>query len=204
MRRIMDFANVLMTVLTGSYLVLLTAANTDGLKAVPAGLVSSGGWRLFFCLLGIFLVAVNIRALVKDWKAGGLRENLRISTEQGMTELSVPSLEMLILRDLRAEPDVVDPSVTLKPRGEGKPMRCFVQLKLRRQRDVIKRGDDIKRKVRDIIDQLIPGGLTVEVVVDVRDIVSDSLRTKTSEPVPEPAGEFNGPVFPNDPGSDGV
>ena len=204
MRRIMDFSNVVMTMVTGLYLVLLTVAGTENVKAIPDWLVDSTGWRLFFLALGVFLVAVNIRTLVKDWREGGLlRENLRIPTEQGMTELSVPSLEMLILRDLRAEPDIVEPFVKLRPKGVGKPMRCFVELKLRRQPDVIKRGDAIKRKVRDIIDQLIPGGLTVEVLVDVRDIVSESVRAKAPA-AKAAASEFNGPVYSNDSGSDGV
>ncbi len=202
MRKIMDFANVTMTVLTGAYLVLLTLFATDGLRAVPEGLTASWGSRFLFLLFGAFLVGVNIHVLVREWKAGGLRNNLRITTEQGMTEVSVPSMEMILLRDLKAEPDIVEPSVILKPRGEGKPMLCEVTLKLRRQEDVIKRIDGIKRKVRDIIDRLIPGGFTVEVLVEVRDFVSESIRSRDSSG--EAGDDFNGPVYCDAGGSDGV
>ena len=206
MRKIVDFANVTVTVLTGAYLVLLTLFATEGLRLMPEGLVATWGVRFLFFLIGVALVGVNIKVLMREWKTGGLRSNLRITTEQGMTEFSVPSMELLILRDLKAEPDIVDPAVTLKPRGEGKPMLCEVELKLRRQEDVLKRIDSIKKKVRDIIDRLIPGGLTVEVLVEVRDFVSESMRsarTSSRETMPEP-GEFNGPVYADGGGSEGV
>lgn len=201
-RTLVDFGNVTVTVLIGAYLVLLTLFNTDGLQIAPAGL-TGGFWpRFFFFLIGVLLVWMNISILVKDWKAAGWRQNIRINTDQGMTEVSVPSLEMQILRDLRAESDVVDPVVTLKTRGEGKPMLCVVELKLRRQPDIIRRGDAIKRKVRDIVDQIIPGGLTVEVLLEVRDIVNDSLRNSADGS--SDAGEFNGPVYTDVTSSDGV
>ncbi|MCC8166387.1 MAG: alkaline shock response membrane anchor protein AmaP [Planctomycetes bacterium] len=205
MRRFVDFANVTVTVLIGAYLVLLTLFATDGLKLMPEGLVDSWGPRFLFFLIGAALVGVNLNVLVKEWKTGGLRSNLRITTEQGTTEFSVPAMEMLVLRDLKAEPDILDPVVTLRPRGEGKPMRCEVELKLRRQEDVIKRIDGIKKKVRDIIDRLIPGGLTVEVLVEVRDIVNG----KSASPAAPgetvlPTKEFNGPVYTDGGGSEGV
>ncbi len=207
MRKIVDFANVTVTVLAGAYLVLLTFFATDGLLQVPEGLVEAWGPRILFFLIGVFLVGINLRLLVREWKTGGLRSNLRITTEQGIAEFSVPSMEMLILRDLKAEPDVLDPVVTLKPRGEGKPMLCEVELKLRRQEDVLKRIDGIKRKVRDIVDRLIPGGLTVEVLVQVRDFINERAATTSKrssrEKLPEP-GEFNGPVYTDGGGSEGV
>lgn len=209
MRKFVDFANLTVTVLTGFYLVLLTLFATDGLKMIPEGFVSAWGPRLMFLLMGLCLAGANIYVLVQEWKTGGLRSNLRLTTEQGMTEFSVPSMEMLILRDLKEEPDIVDPVVTLKPRGEGKPMLCEVELKLRRQEDVLKRIDGIKKKVRDVIDRLIPGGLTVEVHVEVRDFVNEkgpaAARSGrySREPLPDPA-EFNGPVYTDGGGSDGV
>lgn len=204
MRKIVDFANVTMTVLAGAYLTLLTLFATDGLQSLPAGLVHSWGLRILFLVIGAFLVGVNIHLLVKDWKTGGLRSNLRITTDQGMTEFSVPSMEMLVLRELKSEPDIVDPVVTLKPRGEGKPMQCEVELKLRRKEDVLKRIDGIKKKVRDVIDRLIPGGLTVDVLVEVRDFVADgSAAISGRQSMVEP-GEFNGPVYTDGGGSEGV
>ena len=205
LRKIVDFANLTVAVLAGAYLFLLTLFNTDGLRMMPEGLVDSAGPRILFFLIGAGLVAANISVLVQEWKTGGLRSNLRLTTDQGLTEFSVPSMEMLILRDLKAEPDIVDPIVMLQPRGEGKPMLCKVELKLRRQNDVLKRIDGIKKKVRDIIDGLIPGGLTVEVLVEVRDFVNESAGAGQSrqEILPEP-GEFNGPVYMDGGGSEGV
>ncbi len=206
MRRIVDFANVAVTVLAGAYLVLLTLFATGGLRMMPEGLVDGWGVRFLFFLIGAALVAANVDVLVREWKTGGLRSNLRITTEQGMTEFSVPSLELLILRDLKAEDDIADPVVFLQPRGEGKPMQCKVELKLRRQTDVLKRIDSIKRKVRDIVDRLIPGGLTVDVLVEVRGFVSDSARDvrESGREIPPGPGEFNGPVYADGGGSEGV
>ncbi|MCC8191135.1 MAG: hypothetical protein LIP77_10970 [Planctomycetes bacterium] len=182
-RKIMDYANVTATVLGGAYLVLLSLPGTDSLKGVPAGLMA-GSWttRLLVFLTGAFLLWINISVLRAEWKTVGIMGNLRLNTELGTTEFSIPHIEMLILHDLRAEPDILEPTVFLKPKGIGKPMLCEVGLKLRRQRDVLKRVDDIKRQIRDIIDKLIPGGLTVEVKVEAQIIA-------------EPAEEFNGPVY---------
>ncbi|MCL2001182.1 MAG: alkaline shock response membrane anchor protein AmaP [Planctomycetes bacterium] len=202
MRKVVDFANVTVAVLTGLYLVLLTLFRTDGLKAVPSGLASSGTGVLCF-FAGVFLVGINIRVLIREWKAGGFRRNLRITTDHGMSELSVSALEMLLLRDLRAEADIVEPGVILTPRGEGKPMLCEVELKLRRQEDVIKRMDSIKRRIRDEIDRLIPGGLTVEVLVEVRDFISEQTKSDRGNGSGT-ASEFNGPVYSDVAGSDGV
>lgn len=202
MRKIVDYVNVTMAVFFGLYLMLLTFLGWDWIVAIPGGIIASSGWRALFGVLALALVFLNGYILYLDLKTGGLREKLRISTEHGRTDLSVPSIEMLILGDLRNEPDIVDPYVRLKPRAEGKPMRCTVDVKLRRQRNVVKRGDDIKRKVRDIIDQLIPGGLTVEVVVEVREIVNEPAPDAVQE-TPK-VEEFNGPVYTNDTGSDGV
>lgn len=213
MRKIVDFANLTAAVLAGAYLFLLTVFSTDGLRLLPDGIVASWGSRVLFLLVGAALVAANIHVLAEEWRTGGLRSNLRLSTDQGMTEFSVPSMEMLILRDLRAEADIVDPVVFLQPRGEGKPMLCKVELKLRRRKDVLNRIDSVKKKVRDIIDSLIPGGLTVEVLVEVRDFVADATagggsdrsrsRSSSREILPNP-GEFNGPVYTDGGGSDGV
>lgn len=202
MRKFVDFANVAVAVLAGCYLVLLTLFRTDGLKALPQNLSSS--WTGFLCfLIGAFLVGVNIHVLIREWKAGGFRRNLRITTDQGMSELSVAALEMLLLRDLQAEADVVEPGVVLTPRGEGKPMLCEVELKLRRQEDVIKRMDALKRKIRDDIDRLIPGGLTVDVLIEVRDFVNEPATGKRDAMAEKP-GEFNGPVYSDAGGSDSV
>lgn len=194
LRKVVDFANVTVAVLTGLYLFLLTIAGTDGLKAVPESMVETTGSVLFFFVVGFGLVAANVALLVKDYKAGGFRRNLRVSSDQGMNEFSVSALETLILRDLKLEPDISDPQVTMTPKGEGKPIDCYVELKLRRQEDVVKRMDAIKRKIVEIIDRLIPGGLTLDVLVEVRDFFSDPPRSSGREAVVE-SGEFNGPVY---------
>lgn len=191
MRKVVDFTNVVAAVILGLYMVALAVFRSGRLMAIPEWLTSSG--VIVFCfLVGLFLVAANVKVLSDEWRAGGLRRNLRITTDSGQNELSVAALELLILRDLKAQPDVVDPVVTLQPRDEGKPMRCNLELKLRRQNDVIKRIDSLKHQIRDIFDQLIPGGLTVEVHAEVRGFVDES--PKQLEAI-DSAAEFNGPVY---------
>lgn len=200
MRKILDFANVTAAVLVGAYLVLLTLFRTPGLRGMSEWLSSSG--IAFACfVVGLFLLAINLNYLFREWRAGGFRRNVRVTSDQGMNEISVAAMEMLLLRDLRAEPDIIDPQLALTARGEGKPMLCELQLKLRRQDEVIRRMDEIKRKIRDDIDRLIPGGLTVEVQAEVRDFVAEPAREK--EKAAEP-GEFNGPVYSDAADSDSV
>lgn len=191
MRKAVDFANILAAVLLGLYMVALAVFRSGRLVALPEWLTSSG--IIVFCFLaGVFLVASNVKVLSAEWKAGGLRRNLRITTDSGQNELSVAALELLILRDLKAQPDIVDPIVTLQPRDEGKPMLCTLELKLRRQNDVIKRIDAVKHQIRDIFDRLIPGGLTVEVNAEVKSFVEDQPRQRENLPG---GSEFNGPVY---------
>lgn len=201
MRKVVDFANVAAAVLLGLYLVLLVLFRTPTLKGLPEWLTSSGIAVLCF-FVGAFLVGVNLNVLLREWKAGGLRRSLRVTTDHGISEISVAALEMLLLRNLRAEPDIVDPMVNLTVRGDNKPMLCELELKLRRQVEVIKRVDAIKRKVCDDIDRLIPGGFTVEVQVAVRDFVNEQHRDKGGR-IPEPT-EFNGPVYSDAADSDSV
>ena len=194
MRKILDFANVTASLLTGMYLTLLAAFGSESLLAVPDWLSSSGAWFPTL-LVGLFLAGGNIQALFHEWRIGGLRRNLRVSTIQGMTELSVTALEMLLTRDLKAEADIVDPKVTLTPRGEGRPMLCEVELRLQRQENVIARMDVIRLMTRSAIDKLIPSGITVDVRVEAKDFVNGA-----SGPArPGEGGEFKGPVY-SDPG----
>ena len=84
-------------------------------------------------------------------------------------------------------------------------MLCEVSLKLTYQEHVLNRLDSLKRKIRDDIDRFLHGGLTVEVLVEARDFVNESMRThvaKTGES--EPVSEFNGPVYSDNGGSDSV
>lgn len=191
MRKVVDFVNVLATVLLGVYMVLLAVFRSGRLLSFPEWLASPG--IVVFCfLVGLFLVVVNVKVLSAEWKAGGLRRNLRITTDNGQNELSVAALEVLVLRDLKAQPDIVDPIVTLQPREEGKPMLCLLELKLKRQNDVIRRVDAVKAQIREIFDNLIPGGLTVEVQAEVRGFVEDVPRSRENA---EGEAEFNGPVY---------
>ncbi|MDR3077630.1 MAG: hypothetical protein LBV15_02575 [Planctomycetota bacterium] len=192
MRKVLDFANVTIAVLAGAYLTLLVLFRSEGMQTLPQWLSSSGVW-IITLLAGLFLAGGNIHELIQEWRIGGLRRNLRLSTEQGMTELSVAALEAMILRDLKAESDIIDPHVFLIPHGEGKPMVCELDLKLVRQEDVIKRLDVVKRKVRNDLDRLIPGGLTVDVLIEVKDFMSDAGRSERLKA--ERTGEFNGPVY---------
>lgn len=197
MRRVLDFANLTAAMLFGAYLLALVIAALFGLErvyAVPTWLATSGLAVICF-LAGAFLVGANIYILAVEWRAGGLRWNLRVTTDHGHNELSVAALESLLLRDLKAQGDVADPIVRLQPRGEGRPMLCRLELKLRRQDDIIKRMDDIKIHIREIFDRLIPGGITVEVQEEVRAIIEDAPKTRDSAVIGK---EFNGPEYPDD------
>ncbi|MDR1611237.1 MAG: hypothetical protein LBT97_00470 [Planctomycetota bacterium] len=200
MRKVVDFVNIAVSVLAGAYLVVLVVFRPEKLTAAPEWLASSGV-NLICLLVGLFVVAANAFLLHQEWKAGGLRRNLRITTDHGHNELSVAALEMLLLRDLKAQGDIVDPVITLYPRGEGKPMLCLLELKLRRQNDVIRRMDGIKLHIREIFDRLIPGGITVEVQEEVRGFVEDSSKTRESAVVDK---EFNGPVYSDGGDADGI
>lgn len=177
LRKVVDISNVTITVLTGAYLVLVTLFRTDGLRAVPTGL-STGGWAVICFFLGAGLLAANIYFLVQEWKLGGFRQNLFITTDHGQNELQVAALEMRLVRDLRADPDIVEPSVHLTPLGEGKPMQCKVELKLRddEDKDIVSRTDVIMRRVREDIERIVTGGITVDISVKVKGIISDSPR----------------------------
>jgi hypothetical protein len=191
MRKLADFVNITFTVLLGVYLVFIVLFHPDALLTLPVCLTTS--WvMLLTLLLGLGLVALNVKVLADEWRAGGLRRNLRITTESGQNELSVSALEMLILRDLKAQADIVDPIVSLEPRREGRPMLCQLEFKLLRQNDIIKRMDAIKHQIRDVFYHLIPGGLTVDVQAEVRGFV-DSRTEGTSSTREE--GLFNGPVY---------
>ena len=203
LRKVVDFANVTVSLATGAYLFLLLTLRFEWLKALPAGMIASGLWWLFL-LAAAGLLFANIYLLVIEYRIKGFRDNLRISTEQGKIELSVAALEMQLLRDLRNEPDVSEPVVRLEPHGEGKPMLCEVSLKLRRQDDVISRMDSLKRMVSDNIYRLIPSGLTVEIRVEIKGFVTDNPRVSRRERAPAEPGEFNGPVYSDGGGSEGV
>lgn len=193
MRRIIDAANAAIGIFAGLYLVSATISGSTALQRAPELILSrwSPWGAVVFFLLGAVLVYGNISVLYREWRTGGLRRNLRITTEQGASELSVTALEMLLLRRLSAEPDIVDPVCVLTPRGVGKPMLCEVELKLRRQDDVIRFVDGIKRSIRDDFDRLIPGGLTVEVLVEVRDFVTNA----ADAPREESGKVMNGPDY---------
>ncbi|MDR0362023.1 MAG: hypothetical protein LBJ46_04980 [Planctomycetota bacterium] len=200
MRKVVDFVNIAVSVLFGAYLIVLVFFRPEKLMAAPEWLVTSGV-VLITLLVGLFTVGANLYILFNEWKAGGLRRNLKITTDHGQNELSVAALEMLLLRDLKSQPDIVDPVITLYPRGEGKPMLCLLELKLRRQNDVIHRMDAIKLHIREIFDRLIPGGITVEVQEEVRGFVEDAPKTRESAVMDK---EFNGPVYSDGGDADGI
>lgn len=202
LRKIVDFINVTVTVLVGAYLIILCLTGSEGMKALLYG--PSASWWLWFLfiIIGAILLGLNICVLYREIQIGGFGQYLSITTDQGTTNFFVPNLEMQLQRELAAEPDVVEPIVTLTPKGEGKPMKCEVELKLRSTKAGLKRVDEIKKRVRDIIDRLISGGLTVEVLVDVKEFVSEKSGIRPDSI--SGAGEFNGPVYTDGGGSESV
>lgn len=191
MRKVTDFANVAAGVLLGLYLLFLTISGAQRLIDLPAWLVSSWAIWLLAFFAGALLLYLNIRLLVQEWQDGGLRWMLRISTEEGPSELSVTALEALLVRELKDQPDVVDPLVTIYPKREGYPIICIIELSLKRQDDVIRRTDALKKMVRSSFLRLIPSGVTVEIRAEIRNIVDDA-----PTPANQTFSEFSGPVYP--------
>lgn len=191
MRKITDFVNVASGVLLGLYLFFLTVSGAQRLIELPAWLISTWSLLILAFLVGALLLYMNIRLLVQEWRDGGLRWMLRISTEEGPSELSVTALEALLVRELRDQPDVVDPLVTIYPKREGYPIVCIIELSLKRQDDVIRRTDALKKMVRTSFLRMIPNGVTVEIRAEIRNIVDDA-----PAPASQTFGEFSGPVYP--------
>lgn len=212
-RKIVDGTNVTVTVLLGLYLIVM-CFGSEALISLPAWLRSSWWLLTLTVVVGLLLVGLNILELYYEIKDGSFSQYfsqyLHLSTDQGRVSFYIPTLEMQLQRELKAEPDVVDPLVSITPHAEGKPLTCEVELKLRRTRDGLKRNDEInglkrideiKKRVRDIIDRLISVGLTVDVLVDVRDFINEPAGSREASP---DAGEFNGPVYADGAGSEGV
>ena len=189
MRKLTDFINVTAAVLLGLFLISLIFIRNERLLNLSAWL-STPSVIVFAVIIGLLLVAVNLNVLVQEWKIGGLRRNLRITTDNGPSDLWIAGLESLLLRELKAQGDILDPLVTLEARAEGHPMLCLLEYRLKRQDDVLSRSDAIKRLVRDTFQRLIPSGVTIEIRSEIRDFVEDM-------PVEKPLkkDEFQGPVY---------
>jgi signal transduction histidine kinase len=188
-RRIIDFVNVAAGTILGLF-VLVFVIRHEGVSAFKV-------WNLkllnFILVAAVILVIVNAWALVRMWRAGFFRRKLRVVSDEGANELSLSSLEALLVKELKTQADVVDPKVTLESKGDGHPLLCHLKYKLKRQENVIGRADELKKLVKAAFLRLLPAGVEIAIVGEVHDLVSDA-------PAAEKSGEFAGPVYPPDGG----
>ena len=192
-RRIIDFVNVAAGTILGLF-VLIAAIRQPGVFWNTA-LFRVTGWTVWNLILiaALILVAVNVWVAVRMWRAGVFRRKLRVVSDGGANELSIPSLESLLVGELKSQSDVVEPKVALESKGEGHPLLCRLAYKLKRQENVIQRADELKKLVKTAFLRLLPAGVEIEIVGEVRDLVADA-------PAEEKTGEFSGPVYPTDGG----
>ena len=194
-RRIIDFVNVAAGTILGLF-VLIAAIRQPGVLWNTVAF-RMGSWTVMNLVLiaGFILVAVNVWTLVRMWRAGFFRRKLRVVSDEGANELSIPSLEALLAKELKAQADVVEPQVILESKGEGHPLLCHLNYKLKRQENVIGRADELKKVVKAAFLRLLPAGVEIAIVGEVRDLVSDAPPAEA-----EKSGELAGPVYPPDGG----
>jgi hypothetical protein len=156
--------------------------------------------RLFSGTIGGFMVVVaalvlllNLLTAIQEYRRGGFRRNLLITTESGQSVFSIRALEAQILDDLGRAPDVTDAAVQMEVQGEGQPVLCHLAFKLRRQEDVAARVDQIKQSTRESFTRLLPTGVGIEIDANVTDLVSERA---VSAGASGEGGEFSGPVYP--------
>ena len=194
-RRIIDFVNVATGTVLGLFLVI-TAVSAGALWDTLFLRIRSAPWGLpnLILIAGLILVVVNVWTLARMWRAGFFHRKLRVVSDEGANELSIPSLESLLVKELKTQPDVVDPKVALESKGEGHPVVCRLKYKLKRQENVIRRADELKKLVKVTFLRLLPAGVEIEIVGEVRGLVTEET------PSSEKTSEFSGPVYPTDGG----
>lgn len=193
MRKAADFLNSLAGILLGLYLTaLFFLPHQPKLLHVP-NTITNSYWLWFIALLfGAALLVLNGIITKEDIENGGLRRNLKITTDEGESIMSVSALEKQLLAELEVAADIINPRVFLRVKGEGIPISCRLRFELLQQDDVMTRVDALKKAVRDAFFRLIPSGANIEITADIQD-----LRSADTPKVSVPGGnEFSGPVYP--------
>ncbi|EFK96006.1 membrane protein [sediment metagenome] len=189
MRRIIDTVNLLLGYLAGIFLVCL-CLRPDTLIAFLQYL-SQTSVAVLLLFLGLAVLVGNLRLAWREFRSGGSRRNLEVTTDEGVNILSIHALEQQLLAEVQKSPDVIEPAVAMAARGEGLPLACRIDFKLKRQENVMRRADEIKKRAREAFFRLIPSGAAIEITANVRDLVGegDVLPAKMES-------EFFGPKYP--------
>jgi len=196
LRKLADWSNLAAAAGLGLYLLLLALLPPAAARRVAAAPgAARGAWVLWAPALaaGAWLIGINGRLVAGAWRAGGLRERLRLPAGDGAHLFSPEALEELFLRALRAEPDLADPGAALEVRP-GPALTVHLRFGLKEQEDIVRRMEEIRALVRGRLQRLIPAGVGLEVNVEVVEF--------TPPAGPPPRGEgggFNGPVYADGP-----
>lgn len=205
LRKCTDWANVCAAVFLGAYLVSLWTG-WSVFTGLPAAVASSGGLCFLAVLIGLFLLAANGYLLFQAYRAGGLRDSLRLAAVDGANMVSPDALEQLFKRALKNETDLRNPQVMLEVKS-GQVVALHLRFGLREQVDVVKRMEAIKAKVRDRFIRMLPDGVQLQIFVEVVELIADtgehtevdSRRARDGDE--KAATEFDGPVYSDEGGS---
>ncbi|MBN2712084.1 MAG: hypothetical protein JXR97_06560 [Planctomycetes bacterium] len=193
MRRFVDTMNIVVAVMAGFTLIIFKLNSPYVIARVTS---VAGDLRLELgFLVGLAIVALNIILAISEFKQGGFRRNLEVSSEDGHSTLSITALERQLLSTIASESDVIDPHVNLTAHGEGVPISCHAEFKLKRQDDVLARLDVIKKHLREAFLRIIPNGVGIEVSANVVDIVSENTVKSSSSSAGQSSSEFRGPDY---------
>jgi hypothetical protein len=195
MHKIVDAVNLFLVVVGGVFLMALVCRTGD-LAEFLAGLAQGVPGALLF-LVGLAAVVGNAIVGIRELRGGDFRRNLLLTTEEGVNTVNIRALEQQLLQELQKAPDVMDAAVAMEARGEGVPLACRLSFKLRRQENVMRRVDELKKAVREAFVKLIPAGATIEIVANVRDLVGENEAGLKQE------SEFLGPRYPVGEGENG-
>ncbi|MCX7934308.1 MAG: alkaline shock response membrane anchor protein AmaP [Planctomycetota bacterium] len=188
MRKTMDLVNLFLGIVAGFFFLAMALRTEPLLLYLQRG--SQGWWGMLFLALGLAIVAANAWVVLAEYRRGHFRRNLEIVTEEGANAVSIQALEEYLLQELRRAADVIEPEVRMEARGVGEPLLCRLEFKLRRQENVMRRADELKRKVREAFAALIPTGASLEIAAHIRDLVAEGEIEKARE------AEFSGPRYP--------
>jgi hypothetical protein len=184
-----DRANVAAACLLGLGLAWLCLAPAMSAEAVAwAG--GAWPWRLLALIAGAVWLFLNGRLLAAAWRAGSLRERLRLAAPDGANLFAPEALEDLFLRVLKAEPDVSRPQAFLEIKA-GAAVAAHLRFGLREQDDALARMEEVKALVRDRFLKMIPSGVALEVYVEVVEFMASPEAAAARKAGPE----FTGPVY---------
>jgi hypothetical protein len=191
MRKIIDTANIFAAIVFGSYLVALKIWSEALLTFQAEKLAGFMGWILL--LLGAALVVGNFMEAYRDYAESESQRLLEVTTEQGVNAISIHALELQLLDVLNRAGDVSAPKVSLVSREDGAQIVCSLSFDLKKQDDVMKRADELKKLAREKFLKLIPSGVGIEIRANVTDLIDGTLAASG---VSRQSDEFSGPVYP--------